>query len=184
MSIVEYRTRGEGDGQWTGFMAGRQAWHRPLWLSGFQRLEDIEAIKQLKARCSLLVDRGDRAGFAELFTEDGEFIGAVQRLSGRDAIGAAMFWPFMVHYVANPIIDVSGDTAVGTWYFLRPYTAPDGRAHWASGIYEDEYRRIGRNWKFKQIRITNFFACPHEQGWTKGDPHDPPIGSAAGLARR
>ena len=148
-----------------------------------QRLEDIEAIKQLKARCSLHVDRGERDAFADLFVGDGEFVGAFQTLVGRAAIRAARFWPFMVHYVSNPIIDVVGDRASGVWYFLRPYTAPDGKAHWASGVYDDDYLRVDGIWRFKRIRIVNFFACPYDQGWVAGRPGDPPIGSAADLAR-
>jgi len=141
-------------------------------------LEDIEAIKRLKALCSLYVDRGNRDGFAELFVEDGEFIGAVQTLRGRRELRAVKFWPFMVHYISNPLIDVTGDHAMGIWYFLRPYTAPDGRAHWASGSYDDEYRRIDGVWRFKSIKITNNFACSHEQGWAANGPDAPPIGAS------
>ena len=106
-----------------------------------RRLEDIEAIRKLKALCCLHVDREDSEAFADLFVEDGAFIGAFQELRGREAIREIRFWPFMVHYVSNPIIDVNGDSAIGIWYFLRPYTAHDGRPHSASGIYQDEYRR-------------------------------------------
>jgi len=31
---------------------------------------------------------------------------------GREAIREIRFWPFMVHYVSNPIIDVNGDSAI------------------------------------------------------------------------
>lgn len=130
-----------------------------------KRLEDIEEIKKLKALCCLLVDREDRDGFAGLFLEDGEFIGAFQRLRGREALRQVRFWPFMVHYVSNPIIEVSGDTASGIWYFLRPYTAEDGRPYWASGQYEDDYQRAADGWRFKTVKITNFFACPYRDGW-------------------
>jgi hypothetical protein len=74
----------------------------------------------------------------------------------------------MVHYVSNPIIEVSGDSASGIWYFLRPYTAPDGRAHWASGTYDDDYRKVDGVWRFKTIKITNHFACPYDEGWAAG----------------
>jgi ketosteroid isomerase-like protein len=130
-----------------------------------RRLEDIEAIRKLKARCCLHVDREDSEAFADLFVEDGTFIGAFQELRGREAIREIRFWPFMVHYVSNPLIEVGGDSAIGIWYFLRPYTAHDGRPHWASGIYEDEYRRTLDGWRFRVVKITNFFACPYQNGW-------------------
>ena len=53
-----------------------------------QHLEDVEAIRTLKALCCHVVD--------------------------------IKFWPFMVHFVMNPIIDVRGDHATGQWYCLRP----------------------------------------------------------------
>ncbi len=130
-----------------------------------QRLEDIEAIKQLKARCSLLVDRDDAEGFAGLFTDDGVFAGAFQSLEGHTALRAVTFWPFMVHYTGNPIIEVDGDEAHGTWYFLRPYTDHEGQACWAGGLYEDDYLREDGLWKFRKITITNFFAVPYSEGW-------------------
>jgi hypothetical protein len=71
----------------------------------------------------------------------------------------------MVHYVSNPHIEVGGDSAIGIWYFLQPYTVHDGRPHWASGIYEDEYRRTLDGWRFRVVKITNFFACPYHNGW-------------------
>lgn len=130
------------------------------------RLEDIERIRALKARCCLAVDRMDREGFAALFTEDGVFEGAFQSLKGRAALRQVEFWPFMVHFVANPIVEVTGSEATGLWYFLRAYNTPDGRPHWAAGLYEDEYVKDAEGtWRFRSVRISNFFACPYETGW-------------------
>jgi hypothetical protein len=132
-------------------------------------LEDVEAIKKLKALCCLHVDLYDAESFADLFVEDGIFMGAFQRLEGRDALRGVQFWPFMVHYVMNPIIDVRGDHATGKWYFFRPYTDHERRACWASGRYEDDYVRLEGEWKFKVVRITNFFAVPYDEGWSKSE---------------
>jgi len=129
-------------------------------------LEDVERIRALKARCCLLVDKMDRDGFAALFTEDGVFEGAFQRLEGLEALRRVEFWPFMVHFVSNPIIDVTGSKATGRWYFLRAYNTPEGRPHWAAGIYDDDYVKLADGgWKFRSVKITNFFACPYETGW-------------------
>lgn len=130
------------------------------------RLEDIEAIKQLKARCSALVDRDDAEGFADLFTDDGVFAGAFQSLEGREALLGVKFWPFMVHYVGNPIIVVERDEGYGKWYFLRPYTDHEGQACWAGGRYDDHYVRRDGAWKFRKVAITNFFAVPYAEGWS------------------
>ena len=137
------------------------------------RLEDIEAIKQLKARCSALVDRDDAQGFADLFTDDGVFAGAFQSLEGREALEGVTFWPFMVHYVGNPIIEVEGDEGYGEWYFLRPYTDHQGQACWAGGRYDDRYVRREGVWIFRKIAITNFFAVPYAEGWSPPDEAAP-----------
>ena len=85
-----------------------------------QVLEDIEAIKKLKARyCAYCDDNYDADGLASLFTEDaiwdgGEILG---RSEGREAIraffqGSSRRLTFAIHHVMNPIIDVDGDTGV------------------------------------------------------------------------
>ncbi len=88
-------------------------------------LEDLEEIKQLKARYAALCDNGyDCDGIAALFTPDGVWDGGdLGRAEGRGAIRdffvkAPKAFPFAIHHVMNPIIEVSGDTARGRWYLF------------------------------------------------------------------
>jgi hypothetical protein len=82
-----------------------------------RRLEDIEAIRALKARYCNLADRGfngaghDDEAFASLFTDDGVFEGSAGPLQGRAAIRerARAFHPLSMHLVMNPEIEVDGD---------------------------------------------------------------------------
>jgi hypothetical protein len=83
-------------------------------------LEDVEEIKRLKAQYAALCDNNyDCDGIAALFTSDGIWDGSdLGRTEGRDAIRAFFVkapkaFPFAIHNVMNPIIEVSGDTARG-----------------------------------------------------------------------
>ena len=139
-------------------------------------LEDVEAIKQLKARYCDRCDDGpyDADGVAELFTEDAVWEGeGFGRFVGREAIrgffrtGRSVF-SFTIHQVTNPIIEVDGDRARGRWYLLQPSTMVDGnRAIWLASHYEDEYVRVGGRWLFRQLKTTTRFFTPYEDGWAK-----------------
>jgi uncharacterized protein (TIGR02246 family) len=138
-------------------------------------LEDVEAIKKLKARyCAQCDDNFNAEGIAALFTEDGVFdAGAFGKPEGREAIRnhfikAAPALPFAIHMVMNPNIEVRGDSATGVWYLIQPCTFADGnQAVWGSARYDDQYVRVGGEWKFKHVKLTNFFWTPFDQGWVK-----------------
>jgi ketosteroid isomerase-like protein len=139
-------------------------------------LEDVEAIKQLKARYCDRCDDGpyDAEGVAQLFTEDAVWEGeGFGRFVGRDAIrdffrtGRSVF-SFTIHQATNPIIEVDGDRASGRWYLLQPSTMVEGnRAIWLASHYEDEYRREGGSWLISHLKTTTRFFTPYEDGWAK-----------------
>ncbi|HKN14285.1 MAG TPA: nuclear transport factor 2 family protein [Candidatus Binatus sp.] len=90
-------------------------------------LEDIEAIKKLKARyCAICDEDHNPAKITALFAPDGIWEGAgVGRHQGHDAIrklfqGFQERISFSQHNVMNPIIDVDGDRATGIWVLHRP----------------------------------------------------------------
>ena len=138
-------------------------------------LEDIEEIKVLKRRyCAACDDNFDPDGIASLFTEDAVWDGGTRaKMEGRDEI-RSFFQngpervPFAVHMVLNPIIEVNGDTAKGTWYLLQPCTwADSNRAIWGSARYDEDYVRVDGHWMFKHLRVTSYFWTPFEEGWVK-----------------
>jgi SnoaL-like domain len=93
-----------------------------------QELEDIEAIKKLKARYCLSVDTGDLDQLAELFVEHAVWDGGVVgRYEGREAIrtfirNLPQTLAFALHYVMNPFIEVRETRRTGLWYLLEPCT--------------------------------------------------------------
>ncbi len=133
-----------------------------------RRLEDIEAIRQLKARyCQACDDDHNADRVAALFIADGlwegtnigvharghaairEYIGGV-RASGRIRTSA--------HMVTNPIITPDGDRATGHWRLLMQYTGnrPEGGVEYQRiiGFYEETYVRVAGTWLFETLRVT------------------------------
>ncbi len=141
-----------------------------------QVLEDIEAIKKLKARyCAYCDDNYDADGLASLFTEEaiwdgGEVLG---RNEGREAIrqffqSSSRRLPFAIHHVMNPTIDVQGDTATGQWYLFQPCTLARGnRAAFLAARYNETYVRLDGEWKFQRMDITPSFFTPYDKGWAE-----------------
>ena len=83
-----------------------------------QALEDVNAIRHLKARYAAYCDdQYNPDGLAALFTEDAVWESqGLGRFEGRDAIreffrGASQLFTFAIHYSLNGQIDVQGDTA-------------------------------------------------------------------------
>jgi len=139
-------------------------------------LRDIEAIKTLKSRYCHLVDAGRWDELAELWTEDAVcdygFFGAYK---GRDEIVGRFFRElvsaassFSAHMVHNPLIEIQGDTAKGSWYLTAQTTnQPSNRAVWVMGIYQDEFERTGGSWRISSLKFGFQYFTPFEEGWAK-----------------
>jgi ketosteroid isomerase-like protein len=140
-----------------------------------QVLEDSEAIKKLKARyCAYCDNNYDADGIAALFTEDAVWDGgSFGKHEGREAIrtffrGAPKLLTFAIHQVMNPLIEVQGERATGKWYLFQPCTLAEGnQAAWLAARYEEEYVKVGGEWKFTQLKVFSSFMTPYEQGWAK-----------------
>lgn len=143
-----------------------------------RRLEDIEAIKQLKAQyCAACDDGYDADRLAALFTEDaiwdgGRTFGVVE---GREAIrkhfrGASKRLTIARHQVMNPIIEIDGDEASGHWLLFQPCTSAgaDGeQAVWLAATYADRYARSGDGWLIARTDIEVAFFTPYDRGWVE-----------------
>jgi hypothetical protein len=149
-------------------------------------LEDVEAIRLLKARYGELVDERYAAGaprspaeleriageIADLFTEDALWEGgaALGTCQGRAAIRerfAAPTLAFSWHYFVKPRIEVTGDSARARWDLLAPCTSREGRAMWMAGVEDDEYRRVDGRWLHQRMALRVVFMAPHDRGWAR-----------------
>ena len=140
--------------------------------AGVQRLLDIEAIRALKYHYARLCDNGYPADeLAALFTADAVWHGdPLGRYEGREAIRAFFaatpdMLLFAAHYLTNPLIEVDGDTATGSWYLWEPLVARQtNQAYWLMASYADRYRREADGWKFANMTLLIKSFTPYEQG--------------------
>ncbi|MFM7535648.1 MAG: nuclear transport factor 2 family protein [Acidimicrobiales bacterium] len=143
-------------------------------LARLRQLEDVEAIRRLKAAyCAGCDDDHDGDAVAALFAPDGVWhdtriapceghaaikahFGAI-RASGRIARSS--------HMVTNPVIDVDGDTATGRWSLLMQYTDPADRRWRIVGFYRDTYERYEGIWRFRRLEAyVQDYSCLHAEG--------------------
>ena len=140
-----------------------------------QTLEDIEAIKRLKARYGQACDDNyNPEKIARLFTEDGIWDGGegwgIYR--GREKIKEyftqlTKVVGFAVHYFVMPDITVESDKAYGRWYLWMPATLTDGRAIWIAAVEDDQYARVNGKWLTSYMKLTTLIQAPYDVGWDK-----------------
>ena len=142
-----------------------------------QKLEDIEAIKQLKFRyCEICDDDHNPDFITTVFSEDAIWEGAgIGKASGHDQI-RKLFESFKAaisfsqHIVNNPIIEVEGDKASGRWYFFGTFTYYEGGVRrWQSARYHEQYVRTEEGWKIQHLKVADpVFSARYEKGWQNG----------------
>ncbi len=136
-------------------------------------LQDIEAIKQLKAEyCDICDDDHDPDRIVGIFTEDAVWEGKGVAIARGHAEIRRLFEDFACkvsfsqHNVFNPRITVDGDEAHGIWYLLGPFTFREGnRPLWVAVRYEEDYVKRDGKWKIKHMRGIGRMAAPYEEGW-------------------
>jgi hypothetical protein len=125
-------------------------------------LADREAIRDLPVRYCDCVWRGDIDGIVDLFGEDASFIvkghkreatttgrAALKKMYA-GALGDAQPRP----YIHNHVVELKGSNrATGRCYVeLRSFARA---MEWiGSGYYEDEYVKVGEQWRFASRRFT------------------------------
>lgn len=129
-------------------------------------LTDIEAIRQLKARYFRTLDQKDWQGYRGVFTDDvvvdtTDDTGPGTELEGADAYVAWLI-PILsdaitVHHGHMGELVVTGpDTAWGIWSMEDHIWFPPGTGlgrMWGTGWYEEEYRRVGDEWRIARLRL-------------------------------
>jgi nuclear transport factor 2 (NTF2) superfamily protein len=136
-------------------------------------LVDVEQIKQLKHRyCAHCDDDYDAEELAPLFTEDAIWDGGrLGYAEGREAIRefflhAPNLVKWAIHHVTNPVIEVAGDRATGSWYLWQPMVTQGGdQAMWLAARYTDRYRRVDGDWLFEHVKVDVRFFSPYEEGY-------------------
>lgn len=129
--------------------------------SELQRLTDIEAIKQLKARYVRLVDAQDWDGWSRLFTEDCHLDLDGGPVDGRDRavekISKSLANARTVHRLHTPEVTITGpDTASAKWPmsdFVRGTFGGKGLIISGHGYYHEDYVRTADGWRVKRSQL-------------------------------
>ena len=125
-------------------------------------MDDIEAIKQLKARYFRTMDTKDWDGMRQVFTDD--VVIDTTESGGNVVSGADEFMTFLlgaigeavtVHHGHMPEIDItSSTTATGIWALEDVLTWPDGTHLRGYGHYHETYEKVDGRWLIKSSKLT------------------------------
>jgi uncharacterized protein (TIGR02246 family) len=125
-------------------------------------MDDIEAIKQLKARYFRTLDTKDWDGYREVFTDDvvmdtTESGGSV--ITGVDEflayLGEALAGATTVHQGHMPEIALTSDTtATGIWALHDIVIWPNGMRLDGFGHYHETYAMTPDGWRIKSSKLT------------------------------
>ena len=145
------------------------------------RLEDLEAIKQLKALyCEICDDDHNQDRITSIFAEDGIWEGrGIGRAQGHAEIrklfeGFQKAVSYSQHMVMNPVIEVDGDHAHGTWYFFGTFTFYEGnQAKWQAARYHEDYVKVNGDWKIQHLRVKGpGMSADYEESWAERPSRD------------
>ena len=144
------------------------------------RLEDVEAIKNLKARYAYYCDHGyDADGMVSLFVEDslwtsnsfGTYRGRPAIHEFQSKISSEILWA--LHFMICPGVNISddGQTASGSWYLIEfaTMTRPPGDdlkdAVVMTAVYNDTFVREEGEWRFKTVSVEFHQVSDLDKGW-------------------
>ncbi len=125
-------------------------------------MDDIEAIKQLKARYFRTMDTKNWSELRRVFTDDAVI--DTTAAGGDIVAGADEFLAFLkptlqdavtVHHGHMPEIEVtSPSSASGVWALQDTIIWPDGTRLQGYGHYHDTYERVAGEWKIHSSTLT------------------------------
>ena len=139
-----------------------------------QRLEDTEAIKQLKARYWFACDRRDADGIRDCFTEENLLIdfGFIGQFTDIDEF-LELFLSMTdkpshidLHHGLAPEIEILDVvTARARWRMQFQLIETETEvAQFMGGYYEDTYRKVGDQWKIETTKYTLTFNLMMQKG--------------------
>jgi uncharacterized protein (TIGR02246 family) len=125
-------------------------------------VDDIEAIKQLKARYFRTMDTKDWVAMRRLFTDDVTM--DTTDSGGGVVTGADAFMAFLeqtladavtVHHGHMPEVTLtSSTTASGVWALHDEIVWPDGTRMRGDGHYHETYELVGEQWRIASSTLT------------------------------
>lgn len=167
---------------------GQQAVSLESLAARIQRLEDIEAIRQLITRYAQASDKhNDPDLMLPLFAADGALdVGSgFGRFQGHEVLRefflkAPQIISWSLHYNVAPLIEIDegGRTGHAFWYLWELANMPDLKTSeqvpvWIAGTYtSDIVKQEDGQWRFKEVRLRMELMSPYSEGWVKKPWHD------------
>jgi uncharacterized protein (TIGR02246 family) len=125
-------------------------------------MDDLEAIRQLKARYFRTMDTKDWEAMRRVFADD--VVVDTTSSGGGVVTGADAMVSFLsetlaeavtAHHGHMPEIELtSADTATGIWALHDTLIWPDGTRMVGFGHYHETYERSGGTWRIKTLTLT------------------------------
>jgi uncharacterized protein (TIGR02246 family) len=125
-------------------------------------VDDIEAIRQLKARYFRFMDTKDWEAMREVFTDD--VVMDTTASGGNVMTGADQYMVYLretigdaitVHHGHTPEIELtSPTTATGVWAMEDVLRWPNGRELHGYGHYYETYEKVDGAWRIKTLMLT------------------------------
>ena len=125
-------------------------------------MDDVEAIKQLKARYCRTMDTKDWAAMREVFTDDVE--SDTTSSGGEVIVGGDTFVTYLqgvvgdvvtVHHCHMPEIELTSPTsATGVWAMEDMLRWPDGTELHGFGHYHETYEKVDGRWRIARLLLT------------------------------
>jgi hypothetical protein len=132
-----------------------------------RQLEDLEEIKKLHRQYVYWINSRQWDNILNSFTDDAwVHIEHRQLHQGKEEL-AKLFKIDInknnektngCHFVMQPIINVDGEKATGTWFMCIVFAvdSPTGPTlAWRQGRHDCEYVKVDGQWKYKSIKFTN-----------------------------
>ena len=134
-----------------------------------RELKDREMIKELTHQYAHCVRQQDVEGVVNLFAEEGAVEMGSTVIQGRAAL--RQFYTETLPKLGNPydflhnhVIRLQGERATGLCS-VEVRGVHGGKSVIGAGHYEDEYVKVGGEWKFQRRKITLYYLVGHEEGW-------------------
>ncbi|HWF16743.1 MAG TPA: nuclear transport factor 2 family protein [Acidimicrobiales bacterium] len=125
-------------------------------------MDDLEAIRKLKARYFRTMDTKDWEGMRQVFTDD--VVVDTSEAGGSVVSGADNFVAFLqdtlrgavtVHHGHMPELDLtSPTTATGIWALNDLVIWPNGVRLNGCGHYDESYEKVSDEWRIKSSKLT------------------------------
>lgn len=132
------------------------------------RLDDIEAIRGLRARYHELVNEDQGSRLHELFSPDAAVAyGGRAEVRGRENI-RAFFASFPVQsarqFIHSHVVHVDGLRGTGSSY-LDGRPVRDGKSFYVVGRFDDEYIKIDGEWLFQRVTLSVHYMIEAAERW-------------------